>query len=430
MPKVKQKFFQAPKGMRDLLPDEQGYWEKFIKTAQRLAEDYGWQKIDTPILEDAELFVRGTGQTTEIVTKQMYTLRTPGGAKLALRPEGTTGVMRAYLENGMINWPHPVKLYYFGPIFRYEQPQAGRYRQHYQFGVETIGEQGAVMDVQILQFCFHLFGDLGLKKVSVQINSIGCQQCRPAYRRALIDYFRHRKNKLCPDCQRRLKENPLRLLDCKEEKCQPLKAQAPAMVDYLCDECRHHFKEVLELLDELEIPYFLNNTLVRGLDYYTKTVFEFFYESAEGENQIALGGGGRYDNLVKELGGKPTPAVGMALGVDRIVSLMKKEQIKVGSSYSPKVFLVQLGDMGRRKSLKLFALLHEAGLVAAESLSRDSIKAQLKIADRLGVKYSLILGQQEALDSTIIIRDMQSGMQETVPQEKIIDQLKKRFAKK
>ncbi len=430
MPKIKKQIFQAPKGMRDILPDEQIYWEKFLKVAQRLAEDYGWQRIETPILEEAELFIRGTGQTTDIVTKQMYTLRTPGGVRLALRPEQTPGVMRAYLENGMSNLPHPVKVYYFGPMFRYEQPQTGRWRQLYQFGVETIGESSPVLDVQIIQFCFHLFRSLGLKKINVQINSMGCPQCRSSYRRALVDYYRHRKNKVCPDCQRRLKENPLRLLDCKEEKCQPIKMQAPATVDYLCEECHRHFKEALELLDELEIPYFLNSALVRGLDYYTKTVFEFFLEETEDAVQMALGGGGRYDNLIKELGGKPTPAVGMALGVDRIVAAMKKEQIKISPTYNPKVFLVQLGDMGRRKSFKLFETLHRAGIVAAESFSRDSIKAQLKIADRLGVKLSLILGQQEALDETIIIRDMQSGVQETVPQGKVIDEIKKRLARK
>jgi len=428
MPKVKSKQFQAPKGMRDILPEEQVYWDKFIKSAQRLAEDYGFQKIETPVLEDAELFVRSTGQTTDIVTKQMYTLRTSSHVRLALRPENTPGVLRAYLQDGLVNLPQPVKLYYYGPMFRHEQPQAGRWRQLYQFGLETIGEKASIMDAQIIQFCFHLFRLLGLTKINMHINSIGCQQCRPAYRRALVDYFRHRKNKLCPDCQRRLKENPLRLLDCKEEKCQPIKAQAPATVDYLCDECHRHFKEVLEYLDEMEMPYFLNNALVRGLDYYTKTVFEFFLEENEKYSAIALGGGGRYDDLVKELGGKPTPAVGMALGVDRIVDVMKLT-LKVKPTYNPKVFLVELGEMGRRKSLKLFETLHEAGIVTAESFGRDSIKAQLKNADRLGVKLALILGQQEALDGTVIIRDMQSGVQETVPQEKMVDQVKKRLAK-
>ncbi len=415
--------------MRDILPQEQVYWERFLTKAEELAQEYGFQKIETPILEETELFVRSTGATTDIVSKQMFALKTAGDDNLALRPENTPGVLRAYLENGMINLPQPVKLYYFGPMFRYEQPQAGRYRQFYQFGIEVVGERDAVIDVQIIQFCAVLFGELGLPKINFQINSLGCPHCRPGFRRALLDYYRYRKNRICPDCRRRMKENPLRLLDCKEEKCQPIKANSPAIVDYLCDECRAHFKQVLEYLDELEIPYFLDNTLVRGLDYYTKTIFEIFWEEGEQSTSVALGGGGRYDGLIKELGGKPTPAVGMALGVDRIIYLMKNQQVKTGPVFAPKIFLVQLGMMGKKKSLKLFETLRQAGIVSAESLSRDSIKAQLKIADRLGVKFSLILGQQEALDGTVIIRDMQSGVQETVPQEKVVEEVKKRLKK-
>lgn len=429
MPRKKIKIFQAPKGMRDILPEEQVYWEKFIDTASRLAQAYDFQKIETPILEETELFARSTGAATDIVTKQMFTLKTAGDDNLALRPENTPGVMRAYLENGLVALPQPVKLFYYGQMFRYEQPQAGRWRQFYQFGTEVVGEHDAVIDAQIIQFCFILFGELGLKKINFQINSLGCPQCRLAFRRALLDYYRYRKNKVCPDCRRRMKENPLRLLDCKEEKCQPIKSQAPATVDYLCDDCRQHFKQVLEYLDELEIPYFLNNALVRGLDYYTKTIFEIFWEEEGEASSIALGGGGRYDGLIKELGGKSTPAVGMALGVDRIIYLMKKEQVKTSPIFTPKIFLVQLGMMGKKKSLKLFETLRQAGIASAESLSRDSIKAQLKIADRLQVKFSLILGQQEALDGTVIIRDMQTGVQETVPQEKVVDELKKRLRK-
>lgn len=429
MPKKKlQKEFQAPKGMRDLLPQDMAFWDKIINAGQELAQEYGFQKIDTPIIEDAELFIRGTGETTDVVSKQMYFVKTAGSANLALRPEGTPGVARAYMENGMASLAQPIKLFYYGPMFRHEQPQAGRWRQLHQFGLEIFGDSAAVLDAQIIQFCFHLFRQIGLKKINIQINSLGCPQCRPAYRKALLDYYRHRKEKVCPDCKRRLKENPLRLLDCKEEKCQPIKAQAPASVDHLCDDCRKHFKEVLEFLDELEIPYFLNSALVRGLDYYTKTIFEVFWDE-EGASPMALAGGGRYDNLIEDLGGKPSPAVGMALGLDRIVELMKKEQIKVGQGPNFKVFLVQLGAAGRKKCLKLFERLHQSGILAAESMSRDSIKAQMRNADRLGVKFALILGQQEALDNTVIIRDMQSGVQETLPQEKVVEELKKRFKK-
>lgn len=413
--------------MRDILPEEQPYWEKFLKSAEDLAQDYGFQKIATPILEEAELFIRGTGETTDIVTKQMYVFKTLSGRTLALRPEFTPGIVRAYLENGLNNLSQPLKLFYFGPVFRYEQPQAGRARQFWQFGLETIGDKEAVLDAQIIQLCLKILKSAGLKKVNVQINSLGCAHCRPGFRRALLDYYRRRKNKVCPDCQRRLKENPLRLLDCKEEKCQPVKFQAPSSVEYLCDECKTHFKNVLEFLDELEIPYFLDKNLVRGLDYYTKTIFEFLLEGEDKEDAWALGGGGRYDNLIQNLGGKSTPAVGVSLGIDRVVLAMKKEGVKVNPGYNPKVFLVQLGDRGKKKSLKLFEDLHEAGITAAESFSRDSIKAQLKIADRLGVKFALILGQQEALDGTIIVRDMAAGSQEIVPQDKIVEEIKKRL---
>jgi len=425
--KQKQKFFQAPKGMRDILPEDQPYWDKFLKNAEELARDYGFSKIETPILEDAELFARGTGETSDVVTKQMYSFKTLAGRTLALRPEGTPGVVRAYLENGLSNLPSPLKFFYSGPMFRYEQPQQGRTRQFWQFGLETIGDKEAVLDVQIIQLCLRILKGAGLKKIDVQINSLGCSHCRSGFRRALMDYYRHRKNKICPDCQKRLKENPLRLLDCKEEKCQPVKSQAPSSLEYLCAECKAHFKSVLEFLDELEIPYFLNKNLVRGLDYYTKTIFEFWLEGENSENPLALGGGGRYDNLIQNLGGKSTPAVGASLGADRVVLAMKKEEVKASSGYNPKVFLVQLGDRGKKKSLKLFEALHQADIVAAESFSRDSIKAQLKIADRLGVKFALILGQQEALDGTIIVRDMAAGSQEIVPQEKIVEEMKKRL---
>jgi len=431
MPRTKTKIFQAPRGTYDILPDDQIYWERIRRVVRDLGEDYGFGRIDTPIIEDTGVFVKGTGETTDIVQKQMYSFRTKGGDSLTLRPEGTPGIIRAYLENGMINLPHPIKLYYIGPMFRYEHPQAGRFRQFYQFGFETIGGQEPVLDVQIIQLFLHILRDLGLKKVGVQINSIGCPECRPNFRRALVDYYRNRKTRICPECQKRIKINPLRLLDCKEEKCQPVKTAAPSSIDYLCHQCHNHFKSVLEFLDELEIPYFLNHQLVRGLDYYTKTVFEMWpQEAPEGREPISLGGGGRYDRLVKTLGGKATPAVGIAAGIERIVGAMKEQGVKIISKGGPKVFLVQLGEMGQRKSLKLFEELHKAEIPVAESVSKPSIKAQLKIADKLGTKFSLILGQQEALDGSVIIRDMESGVQETVPIGKVVIELKKRLAKK
>jgi histidyl-tRNA synthetase len=420
--------FQAPRGMRDILSEEQIYWEKTRQVVKTLAKSYGFSRLDTPILEEVDLFIKGTGQFTDIVEKEMYTLRTRGGDRLVLRPEFTPAIIRAYLENGLSSQPHPVKLYSIGPIFRYERPQKGRYRQSYQANFEIIGEQDPILDAQLVQLFFSISKDLGLKNLITQINSIGCPRCRPVYRKMLVGFYRSRKKEICPNCQRRLQQNPLRLLDCKENRCLRIAEEAPQIIDHLCDDCHNHFRNVLEYLDEIEIPYILNPHLVRGLDYYTKTVFEFWPEGREGR-QIALGGGGRYDGLVKLLGGKDIPGVGLAIGLDRVINLIKERSIKISLRSRPLIFLVQLGELGKKKSLKLFEELRRAGLEIASSFSRNTIKAQLKTADKLGARFALILGQKEALDKTIIIRDMDSGSQETVPLEKVIKEIKKRLKK-
>jgi len=422
------KTFQAPRGMRDILPEEQLYWEKVKQVIKNLARAYGFERLDTPILEAADLFVKGTGLYTDIIEKEMYKLKTKGGDWLSLRPEFTPAVMRAYLENGLSSRPQPVKLYAIGPIFRYERPQKGRYRQSEQANFEIIGQQDSVLDAQLIQLFFSISKELSLKNLTVQINSIGCSNCRPIYRKKLVNFYRNRKKQLCPNCQKRLQYNPLRLLDCQESKCQRLAQEAPQIIDQLCDDCHNHFKSVLEFLDELALPYILNPYLVRGLDYYTKTVFEIWPEDEEGR-QISLAGGGRYDNLIKLLGGKNTPAVGFAMGLDRIVDLMKTRDIKISSRTHPVIFLVQLGDLAKKKSLKLFEELRRSGLETASSFSRDTIKAQLKTADKLKVRFALILGQKEVLDETIIIRNMVSGIQETVPLVKVIKEIKKRLRK-
>jgi len=426
-PKSKSKF-QAPRGMRDLLPEEQLYWEKVEQTIILSAKAFEFEKIDTPILEEKDLFVKGTGIYTDIVEKEMYSLTTRGRDKLVLRPEFTPSIIRAYLENGLSRLPHPVKLYSIGPIFRYERPQKGRYRQSYQANFEVIGEQDPIIDAQLIQLFFFICKKLGLKKLITQINSIGCSDCRPDYRKKLMNYYRSRKKNICSDCQKRLKQNPLRLLDCKNTKCIGIAEEAPQIIDCLCDDCNNHFKDVLEYLDELEIPYILNPRLVRGLDYYTKTVFEVWPEEENGR-QISLCGGGRYDKLIKLLGKKDVPAVGFAIGLDRIINLIKEREIKIASKNVPSVFLIQLGNLGKKKSLKLFEELQQAGLKIASSFSKNTIKAQLKIADRMNVHFALILGQKEAIDKSIIIRDMVSGSQEVVPLSKIVKEIKKRIKK-
>ena len=382
-PKLKKtKNFQAPKGTRDILPDEQKYWQRINQVVRSLAEAYSFERIDTPIIEETDLYVKSTGANTDIVEKEMYSFRTKGGDALTLRPEFTPGIVRAYLENGLFSLPHPVKLYTIGPLFRYEKPQAGRFRQHHQINFEVFGEEKPVLDAQIIFLFFNILKELGLKGLNIQINSIGCAKCRPSFRKMLMDFYRHKLKSLCYKCQKRYKVNPLRLLDCKDEKCREIAESAPQMIDYLCSECHDHFKSVLEYLDELDLPYFLNGHLVRGLDYYVRTVFEIWPEENKNKAQIALAGGGRYDNLVQSLGGQSTPALGGAAGIERIMFLMKSQNIKISVKNQPKVFMVQLGDLGRKKSLKLFEEIRKAGIRIAESFSRDSIKSQLKTADK------------------------------------------------
>ncbi len=420
--------FQVVTGMHDILPDDYKYYEKVIDITRNIAEFYNFNRIETPILENSELFVKGTGASTEIVQKQMYSFKTKGGDDLTMRPEGTPPVIRSYLENGMANWPQPVKLWYYGPFFRHEKPQAGRYRQFWQLGFEVIGHGSPIVDAQIIQIYYNILKELKLENIIVEVNSIGDPMCRPYYRKTLASYLRSRASVLCPDCKNRIKDNPLRILDCKNEKCQQVKAQAPQVMDHLCDECKAHFKEVLEYLEEIGLPYRLNPYLVRGLDYYTRTVFEIYQEGKEGQ-QSALGGGGRYDGLVKLLGGNDTPAMGGGLGVDRIVMAMKEADIKVGEEKKVKVFLAQLGVLGKKKCLKLCEELRQADISVGESFDRDSLKSQLKIADKYGAKFTLLLGQKEALEGSILLRDMETGNQELLKLDTVVAEIKKRFKK-
>ena len=428
--------FQRPTGMKDILPEEQPYFEKIYRTVDDIARFYGFGKIDTPMVEDSELYERGTGQSTDIVEKQMYTIKTKGGDVLAMRPEFTPGIVRAFNENGMLNLPQPVKLYTYGPLFRYEHPQAGRFRQFNQVDFEVFGEESAAIDAQIIQIFYAFLRDLKFSHLIIEVNSIGDAQCRPYYKKVLVNYLRPRQNSLCADCRRRIRENPLRVLDCKEEKCQRVKAQAPQFLDHLCDSCKTHFKSLLEFLDEIDLPYHLDPYLVRGLDYYTKTVFEIFSESTveqkEGEGIVtrsALVGGGRYDNLVRLLGGKDVPAMGGAAGVERIVALMKEKGFLGAEISVPKVFLAQLGDLPKKKSLKLLEELRKAKISIIESLGRDSLRTQLARADKLEVAYTLILGQREMLDETIVIRKMDTGEQAIVKMDKVVEELRKRLKK-
>jgi len=425
----RKKTFQAIRGMKDILARDWVYYDWILSNAKKIFGYYGFQRIETPILEKAELFTKGIGEKTDITGKEMYVLKTKESKELlALRPEGTASVVRAYIERGMTNLPQPVKLYHFGPFFRHEKPQAGRYRQFYQLGVEMIGDESYTADTEIIVASKLFLENLGFKKkdIRLSLNSIGCSECRPTYIKELKKYYRKHNKEICADCRRRIKENPLRVLDCKSEKCLPVKNGAPTSLDYLCPKCKSHFKSLLELLDYLNIPYILDKTLVRGLDYYTKTVFEF--SLGDDTNRIALAGGGRYDKLVEILGGTYKPAVGVAFGVERLM----KELVEKGKSLvlpRPSVYLVQIGDPARRLSFKLLEQFRKENIFLGENLGKESLKAQLSAANKLGVNYVLILGQQEVLDGMIILKDMSSGIQELIPLEKIICEVKKRLKK-
>jgi len=423
--------FQSPTGMHDILEEDYRYYKKISDVVESVAGFYNFKRIETPVLEQQELFSKGIGLSTDVVKKQMFTLRTKGGDHLTLRPEGTAPLVRAYIEHGMKNLPRPIKLWYFGPYFRHERPQAGRYRQFWQFGLEVFGEESLAIDAEIIQITHSILKDLKIKNIVIEVNSIGSSCCRPYYKKLLASYLRSRTSSLCANCKKRVKENPLRVLDCKQEKCQKIVLDSPQTIDHLCRDCHKHFKGVLEFLDELELPYSLNPHLVRGLDYYTCTVFEFFVQEKKQDfsesNTLALGGGGRYDGLVKILGGKPTPAVGAALGVDRLMLLMKKQNIKIPQKSRPKVFLAQLGNLAKRKTLKLTEEFRKARIPFRFSLGRDSLSAQLKIADKIGAEYSLILGQKEALANSIIIRNMKTGNQKEVQLDKVVEEIKKKI---
>ncbi len=414
--------YQAPRGTSDILPQEQAYWRYIEQKVVNICQLYGYERIDAPTFEDTGLFTRSVGEETDIVEKQMYTFKDKGGNKVTLRPEGTAPVCRAYLEHGMHNLPQPVKLYYIASIFRYERPQAGRYRQHHQFGYEAIGGDDPTLDAEVIEMAWQFFLALGLDHFSLQLNSIGCKQCRPDYLAALKNYYSSHIDKLCPDCKRRLKRNPLRLLDCKKPLCQQITDSASKSIDYLCPECDEHFSQLKRYLGLLDLPFTINHCLVRGLDYYTKTVFEVQPE-AEGA-QSALGGGGRYDDLIEELGGKPTPAIGFAIGIERIILNLKKQNVPIPALPEPQVFIAYVDNKTKDEAIKLASTLRQAGIGVIEAIGNKSLKAQLRQANNLDVHYTVIIGEQEVKTGTVTLRDMTTAQQKAIPLSKLPGLLK------
>jgi histidyl-tRNA synthetase len=425
-PKEVVRTFQSAKGMHDVLPSDEPYWEKIESTVRALASSYGFSRIETPILEFADLYNKTSGEESDVVQKEMYTLKTKGGDFLALRPEYTPGIARAYMQHGLSRLGQPQKLFAMGPIFRHERPQLGRARQFTQIDFETLGGvNDPLYDAEIIALFSDLLTELKIKNPTVKLNSIGCRICRPIYKKQLTAYYKNHEKELCEDCVRRLKTNPLKLLDCKEEGCIKLKAKAPNFLDKICVMCSAHFKSVLEYLDEVKIPYELDNHLVRGLDYYSRTVFEMYAEGNEAQIG-ALPAGGRYDYLMETIGGHLTPAVGGACGVERLIAVMRAKEIAMVERSSKRVFLAHAGDMAKKKAFAVLKELRGRGFLVTEALSKPSLGAQLKVASKEGIDLALILGQKEIYENSIIVRDLVNGLQEAVPLEKLPDEIKKR----
>jgi len=419
--------FNVPRGTHDILPEEQPYWRYVEHAAEELCIQYGYARIDTPTFEETGLFTRAVGEGTDIVDKEMYSFLDKGDNELTLQPEGTAPVVRAYLEHGMHTLPQPVKLYYLTSIFRYDRPQAGRYREHHQFGAEAIGEMDPGVDAEIISLAWAFYRKVGLSGLSMQVNSIGCPACRPNYLNDLVKYYAERKDELCEDCAKRLTRNPLRLLDCKVPSCQSHVEDAPKSSEYLCAECHDHFEELRGHLDRLGLPYTLNHRLVRGLDYYTKTVFEFWAEGIGAQN--SAGGGGRYDGLAEALGGRATPGIGFGIGLDRAILLAQEQGIEVHPMARPDAFVAYLGAEAKREALILLGALRSAGLSASCAFGGRSLRAQMRRANESQARFALILGEEEIGKSTVTCRDMGDGTQEELPLERAVDMLKgKRFA--
>jgi len=437
--KITSESINSPKGMRDIMGQEYYDYQGFFEKAQEIAIYYGFKPIETPVLEREDVFTSGVGQNTDIVEKEMYFLKAKGRDHLVMRPEGTAAIARAYIEHGMRNQPQPVMLYYYGPFFRHERPQKGRLRELRQFGVEILGTDKSVADAIVIKTTMTILEEAGFKNLSVQINSIGDKVCRVAYIKALTAYYKKQTRSLCPHCVKRLKTNPLRLLDCKNKKCIELKEEAPQTVGFLCNDCKKHFKEVLEHLEASEIPYMINSNLVRGIDYYTKTVFEIISEAEQDccdENSkdnkkeiisepLSLAGGGRYDYLLKKLGHKKdVQAVGASIGVDRVIMSEEHTALTPRIIKKPKIYFIQLGFEAKMKSLTIIEVLRKARIPVAQSLSKDNLSSQLAMAEKMKVPYTIIFGQKEALDGTVIVRKMKNRSQKSVKIEKLSDYIK------
>ncbi len=396
-----------PKGTKDMLPQEAYKWHYVENIARETAAEFGFKEIRTPMFEHTELFLRGVGETTDIVTKEMYTFDDKGGRSMTLRPEGTAGVARCFIENGLQQGVMPMKAYYIASVFRYEKPQNGRLREHHQFGVECYGSDSPSADAEVISLASTLLKKVGLTQIELNINSIGCPECRAKYNKALKEYIGANLHLMCGQCQARFEKNPLRILDCKEEKCKAITANAPKILDYLCDDCKAHFEKVQAILTSLDIPFKVNPGIVRGLDYYTRTVFEFVSTDIGAQGTVC--GGGRYNNLVEEVGGKPTPAVGFGMGLERLLLVLENTNNLQAEPETIDVYVASLGEEAQNQARKIVAQLRSEGIKAETDIMDRGIKAQMKYADRVGAKYVVVIGDEELQNGVVNIKNMQNG---------------------
>lgn len=425
------KVVETLRGMKDIQPREGKDWVEAYKKAMDITSAYGFQYIETPLVESAQLFIRSIGRGTDVVDKEMYVFEDKDGSRVCLRPEASASIVRSFIQHGMHNLPQPVKVWTWGPMFRHDRPQAGRYRQFHQFELDTFGDIDPVVDAELIAVGYNYLKDLGIDS-TVHLNSIGSVEDRQNYIMELVGFLKTKRSYLCEDCKKRLVKNPLRVLDCKEQGCRTVLQDAPQILDWLSPKSKNYFMSVIEYLDELKVEYTLDSTLVRGLDYYSDTVFEFYANDREEGSQSALGGGGRYDGLFEQLGGRPTPACGFALGMERVLYAMPKakpvqpvEGMMIEKT--PKMFFAQLGDQARRRVLLLIEELRRKGVTVDFNIAKTSLKAQLELADKAGATHTIIIGQKEVQDGTAIIRDMDSGIQETIDQKKIYQEVMKKL---
>lgn len=413
-----------PKGTKDVLPAQAYKWQYVENIARKTAENYNFKEIRTPVFEHTELFTRGVGDTTDIVTKEMYTFLDKGGRSITLRPEGTAGVARAFIENGLQSGVLPFKTYYLYSAYRYERPQAGRLREFHQFGAELYGASSPVADAEAISLADAFLKNLGLRKVALQLNSIGCPDCRKRYHEALREYFRPHLPEMCPDCNARFEKNPMRIIDCKVEECKKYTVDAPRMLDYLCDDCKAHFETVKSLLDHAGIAYTVNPSIVRGLDYYSRTVFEFTSSAAGAQGTVL--GGGRYDGLLQQMDAKPTPAVGFAAGIERLLMVLEAEGVTILEPNGVKCYLAGMNDISRSKAFLLAEELRKNNISCEVDLMDRSLKAQFKYADKLGAEFVAVIGNSELEQGEAEVKNMKSSSSERVKFGELVQYLSMR----